>query len=684
MEAAPGNAQHECISHVRERRPSLERSPQDFAKGAKPAFDAPVLAALVFSVKTFAAAMLALYISFWLGLDEPYWALLTVFIVAQPDSGLVLAKGFYRLLGTAAGILVSTALVFAFAQYGEFFVASIAAWIGVCSFAARGTRNFASYGFQLAGYTAAIVGIPAALNPHGAYTVIVARSTEITLGIGCAALVSRLIFPRHLTPKLIGLANRLFHHVERFAEVAMDPAAGRKQLASEREGLAEEFGAVEAMRSSAYFESADARLVSQPLRDAVHAAVDLYSIAEAAALHPCPDLEDSPYPDSPITDAGRASHVDDQTVFELRRAADTRTLTRARARLDECATALAKGEGLSKSTPVAPLWSDPITAVVTGTRSALAIVITAGFWFLTAWPSGPVAVIAAGVACTLLAPTQDPAKITAAAGATVLVFAIPLFVTQICLLPYALDFFSMAAVLTPYLVTCAFVIAHPKIGPLGLLAAVYLAVTSHIDNNTAQTYDVVSFFNASLAILLGFGVSAVLFATFFPETPRWAARRFSRQVRVHMSRLAASTRPVFSAFDFALCEQLASTLARVKDEPALASDCLLEGAVGLSSACAIERLRTGMVKSSRTDGIYGQISELLAGLSHLYLRPSPARVTRGVWEARVASRRLLAKARAADKPTDREELLDLAVACEALRSGLMKIRDFMREERNVH
>ena len=294
LEVSPGISQQVNTPRVPERRGSFKNSQWEFAKDARPAFDAPVLAALVFSVKTFAAAMLALYISFWLGLDEPYWALLTVFIVAQPDSGLVLAKGFYRLLGTAAGILVTTALVFALSQYGELFIASIAAWIGVCSFAARGTRNFASYGFQLAGYTTAIVGLPAALNPHGAYSLIVARTTEITLGIGCAVLASRLIFPRHLTPKLITLADQLFHRVDRVAAIAMDPAAGRQQFASERQGLAEDFGAVETMRSSAYFESADARLVSRPLRDAVHAAVDVYSIAEEAAPHPCPDLDHSP------------------------------------------------------------------------------------------------------------------------------------------------------------------------------------------------------------------------------------------------------------------------------------------------------------------------------------------------------------------------------------------------------
>ena len=165
--------------------------------------------------------------------------------------------------------------------------------------------------------------------------------------------------------------------------------------------------------------------------------------------------------------------------------------------------------------------------------------------------------------------------------------------------------------------------------------------------------------------------------------PQWAARRFFRQVRVHLSQLAATRRPVFSAFDFALCEQLASTLARLKDEPALARDCLLRGAIGLSSGWAIERLATGVDTNRQTAGISGEISRLLAGLSRVYLRPSWARLTRSAWDARVVSRRLLAKARAADKPTDSEALLVLAMACEALRSNLLRNRLFVREEQDV-
>ena len=65
---------------------------------------------LIFAVKTFAASLLALYIAFWAGLDDPRWAFLTVYIVSQPDSGLVLAKGFYRILGTIAGVLQDTSI----------------------------------------------------------------------------------------------------------------------------------------------------------------------------------------------------------------------------------------------------------------------------------------------------------------------------------------------------------------------------------------------------------------------------------------------------------------------------------------------------------------------------------------------------------------------------------------------
>jgi uncharacterized membrane protein YccC len=56
----------------------------------------------------------------------PTWTLLTVYLVAQPDSGRVLAKSFFRMLGTIAGTLAAIALVFALSHYGELYQSSSA------------------------------------------------------------------------------------------------------------------------------------------------------------------------------------------------------------------------------------------------------------------------------------------------------------------------------------------------------------------------------------------------------------------------------------------------------------------------------------------------------------------------------------------------------------------------------
>ena len=119
-----------------------------------------------------------------------------------------------------------------------------------------------------------------------------------------------------------------------------------------------------------------------------------------------------------------------------------------------------------------------------------------------------------------------------AAAATVLIAAVPVFATQFYLMPLAVDFPSMAVALAPLMLTCGFIMAQPRIGPLGLLSAVYFAFASNIDN--VMTYDAVAFLNSSLAILVGIAVAVVLFATFFPETPAFAVRRFRRQLVVHL------------------------------------------------------------------------------------------------------------------------------------------------------
>jgi len=632
--------------------------------------DDQTVVGLTFAVKTFAASLLALYIAFWAGLDDPRWAFLTVFVVSQPDSGLVLAKGFYRILGTIAGLLVSIALVFGLAQYGELFVAAIALWICFCNFAARTVRNFASYGFQLAGYTVAIIGIAAALNPAGAYPLVVARFTEILLGIVCAALVSRLILVRELSPRLIELVRALARRADSFATLLLDPNADRERVTAERTELAKAYLDVQATQYSTYFESAEARVLDQPLRRLTQAAVDLCAAAEAAASH-----RDGSPRGIGISHTNESPPDDDPIVSALLRAADERDLELARAQLRASVEAFDRGEELPGPNIAGELWSDPVPAVLIGIRSALAVVITSAFWFATAWPTGLIAVVIAANMTSLLAAMEQPDKISMAAAATVLVASVPVFATQFYLMPLAIDFPSMAVALAPLLLTCGFIMAQPRIGALGMLSANYFAFTSNISN--VMTYDAVAFLNSSLAVLVGIGVAVVLFATFFPETPAYAGRRFLRQLCVHLSDLT-SARPFFfpalRSYQRALFEQLGTTLARVKDEPKVAHECATSAAAALSAAQAIGRLKSALDGGVLPPGIAAKGARLLVRLSQTLRHPSVWKFSRRAAEARALSRHALATDRDLAEPAETQALTGIIVASATLGSDLMRTR----------
>jgi uncharacterized membrane protein YccC len=633
-------------------------------------FDHQTAVALTFAIKTFAASLLALYIAFWAGLDDPRWAFLTVYIVSQPDSGLVLAKGFYRILGTVAGLLVAIALVFGLAQYGELFMAALAVWICFCNFAARAARNFASYGFQLAGYTVAIIGIPAALEPTAAYPLMVARFTEILLGIVCAALVSRLILVSELSTKLVELVRALASRAESFATVLLDPGADRARVTAERTELAKAYLDVQGMQHSTYFESAEARVLDQPLRRLTQAAVELCATAEASASH------------------RGAPAGDDPTVSAMVRAADERDFALAHARLRDSMAAFDRGEALPEPSIACRLWSDPVPAVLIGIRSALAVGITCAFWFATAWPNGPAAVVVAAVVCSLLASLDQPDKVSMAAAATVLVAAVPVFATQFYLMPLAVDFPSLAVALAPLLLTCGFIMAQPQIGALGLLSAVYFAFASNIDN--VMTYDAAAFLNSSLAILVGIAVAVVLFATFFPETPAYAGRRFRRQLFVHLNDLAGACPcgPAFRCYPRALFEQLGTTLAHVKDEPKVAHECWTIALAALSAAQAIGRLKTAIDGTVLAPGIAAEVSRLLARLPRTLHHPSAWKFGRRAMEARALARQALARQAlvavwGSTEPQDAEALSRVVVGSATLGGALMRARTVLKGQANA-
>jgi uncharacterized membrane protein YccC len=153
---------------------------------------APSPAALGFAVRTTIAAMMSLIIAMWMELDDPQWAPMTVWIVAQGSRGESLSKSRWRIVGTAIGVIMSIALISAFPQYPWLFFPALAIWLGLCCALATLVHNFRSYALVLAGYTTAIIALGAVNDPENVFLVAMSRATYIILGIGCEALLAGL------------------------------------------------------------------------------------------------------------------------------------------------------------------------------------------------------------------------------------------------------------------------------------------------------------------------------------------------------------------------------------------------------------------------------------------------------------------------------------------------------------
>src|ERR1700730_7320313 len=153
----------------------------------------PLAPALLFGLRLWAAVCLALYIAFWLELDNPYWAGTTAAIVCQPSVGASLRKGWFRMIGTVVGAAVIVVLTACFPQDRLGYLVSLALWGAACALVATLLRNFAAYAAALAGYTAAIIASDDLGAVGGAggdvFMLAVFRTSEIGLGIVCAGIV---------------------------------------------------------------------------------------------------------------------------------------------------------------------------------------------------------------------------------------------------------------------------------------------------------------------------------------------------------------------------------------------------------------------------------------------------------------------------------------------------------------
>jgi uncharacterized membrane protein YccC len=234
---------------------------------------------IVFSLRTAAAAILALAIAYWLELSDPQWATLTVYILAQPTVGAALAKGVWRAIGTVAGGLIGLLLVGLFSQAAALLVAATVVLVGASFYAGGRLRNYTSYGALLAGYTMVLIAYEGSVHPLHAWSIAIDRTSEILIGIICGTLASVIIVPRYAADALREAQANTFTGLAHYVATALRLTTPPAVFARLRRQMVAEVVSFDALCAFTLYETPELRADEELLRRTVREFLRVLSIA---------------------------------------------------------------------------------------------------------------------------------------------------------------------------------------------------------------------------------------------------------------------------------------------------------------------------------------------------------------------------------------------------------------------
>src|SRR6516165_6465349 len=174
-----------------------------------------------FAIRVWLAMILALLVSFWLQLEAPASAAVTVGILAEPTRGQALDKAGFRLLGTIVGVIASIAITGLFSQARDLILAAFAVWIGICVFGAKLLDGYRAYAAVLSGYTVAFIAVQQIDNPQHGFESGMARGAAIVVGVLSVTLVNDVLLAPDSYPRLAAQLAAIHRRIRDYAKAVI-------------------------------------------------------------------------------------------------------------------------------------------------------------------------------------------------------------------------------------------------------------------------------------------------------------------------------------------------------------------------------------------------------------------------------------------------------------------------------
>lgn len=140
------------------------------------------------------AAWLSFTIAAAFHLHNAYWAAMSAWVVAQATRGLMLERGFFRIVGTLLGVGIGFLLLYATDQpYLK--LTGFSVWIALCAALLHVLRGVHAYGALMGGITAAIIVLPSVMDPDHTVERAVARVECTLIGVVVVTLITGFFTP---------------------------------------------------------------------------------------------------------------------------------------------------------------------------------------------------------------------------------------------------------------------------------------------------------------------------------------------------------------------------------------------------------------------------------------------------------------------------------------------------------
>jgi uncharacterized membrane protein YccC len=524
------------------------------------------LEGLVFSLKTFAAAILALAISYWLELKEPQWSVFTTYLLAQPLVGAVWAKGAFRLVGTVIGAVFAVLCVVLFAQAGPLFILAMALWLAFCAYGATLARNYASYGFQLAAYSAALIGFGSVGTPDQAWSMAVDRTTEVGLGIICVGLVHVVVLPRYAGDALSASLASTFAALARYAAIVLRPGTPERVFTAMRRQMSADVIKFDSLRYYAVFESPELRSDDEALSRMMRAFLGLLSVArglyvrlgdlrrhedQAMAAHLDPVLDnvadllaaiaaDRDGPRSPAVSANlqeaRRSIGKAQAELEAMAGLEPMdslangllVLQRTGDMIESLSRVVAAVMGTAPAEPAGPrvvaaIERDRGAALLQAARAASALGLIGAYWIASAWTSGAMAMTGLAAVMVFFVTVENPGRVALSFVLAIALAMVVAFFGMAFIMPQLSDFAMLAALLGVVLIPAGIVMSIPR---YAFVAAVFSAFfVSQLGLSNVPSFDTGTYVDNSIGLLLGLGAGVLAIDLILPYDPDKTRRR---------------------------------------------------------------------------------------------------------------------------------------------------------------